>query len=96
VRGTILAGEKLEGDIVNIGNNHEITILKLAETIIKLTNSKSKIKFVPKEKVFKQKFDGAKRRVPNVNKAMSLIGFEAKTSLEEGLRKTIDWTKTQI
>ena len=72
---------------INIGNPNEITILKLAEKIIELTNSKSEI-------VFKElPVDDPVRRCPDITKAKKILGWEPKISLEEGLIKTIEWFK---
>ncbi len=96
VSGTILAAEKLENDIVNIGSNKEITILSLAKKIKKLTKSRSKFIFIPEQKIFNKKFEGSSRRVPSVEKAKKLLNFSPKINLEEGLRNTIEWTKKTI
>lgn len=69
---------------VNLGNPNERSVLELAETIIKLTDSKSKI-------VFKDlPVDDPKQRCPNISRARSLLDWEPKIDLETGLRKTID------
>jgi len=72
---------------INIGNPREITILELAEKIIKLTDSKSEI-------IFKElPEDDPVRRCPDITKAKEILGWEPKVSLEEGLIKTIEWFK---
>jgi len=78
----------LEGPI-NIGNPTEFTMLKLAEKIIKLTKSKSKIAYKPMPK------DDPKQRKPDISKAKKLLGWEPKVQVEEGLKKTIEWFRTQ-
>jgi len=70
---------------VNLGNPHEISILELAETIIKLTKSKSKLTF----KSLPQ--DDPKQRKPDITLAKRVLGWEPKVSLEEGLSKTIEY-----
>jgi len=76
----------LEGPI-NVGNPHEFSMLELAEKVIKLTNSKSKLVFKPMPK------DDPKQRKPDISKAKELLDWEPKTHLEEGLKKTIKWFK---
>lgn len=78
-------------EIINIGRNIEYSIKKVAEIILKnLPKSKSRIKLIPYgSKGVRQKSLEIKRRVPSVEKAYKLLDFEAKTSLEEGLRKII-------
>lgn len=78
---------KTIGEVINLGNNKEYTILELAQTIIKLTNSNSKISFLPLP------IDDPVRRCPVLKKAKDLINWEPTTSLEEGLKKTIAWFK---
>ena len=83
--------EKNPYEIINIGRNVEYSIKKVAEIILKnLPKSKSKIKLIPYgSKGIRQKSLEIKRRVPSVEKAKNLLQFEAKTSLEEGLKKII-------
>lgn len=70
---------------VNLGNPNEITMLELANTIIKLTNSKSEI-------VFKNlPTDDPKQRQPNIDCAKSVLQWEPKIQLEEGLKNTINY-----
>ncbi|MFX1571212.1 MAG: UDP-glucuronic acid decarboxylase family protein [Promethearchaeota archaeon] len=79
--------DKAIGEVINLGNNKEYTILQLAEIIKELTNSNSKI-------VFKAlPVDDPVRRCPVINKAKELLNWEPKTPLEEGLKKTIAWFK---
>ncbi len=73
---------------VNIGNPSEITILDLAEKIIEITKSKSRIVF----KTLPE--DDPKVRQPDISKAKKLLEWEPKVSLEEGLKNTIEWFKT--
>ncbi|MBP6963996.1 MAG: SDR family oxidoreductase [Armatimonadetes bacterium] len=75
---------------VNIGNPHEMTVLQFAETVIRLTGSKSEIVFRP------MPTDDPKQRRPDIAKARELLGWEPKVDLEEGLRTTVDWCKTRI
>lgn len=76
------------GEVINIGNDKEYTILELAQTIKKLTNSNSKIVFKPLP------VDDPVRRCPDISKAKKLLNWEPLTSLEDGLSKTIAWFKT--
>jgi UDP-glucuronate decarboxylase len=79
--------DKARGEVINIGNNKETTILELAELIKRLTNSSSKIAFHPLPE------DDPKRRCPDISKAKKILGWEPKVSLEEGLKNTIKWFK---
>jgi len=75
---------------INCGNPNEFTILELAEKVIKLTNSKSKIIYKPLPS------DDPMQRKPDISKAKELLGWEPKIQLEEGLLKTIEYFKAQI
>lgn len=70
---------------VNLGNTTEVSILGLAESIIRLTGSRSKIVFNSSQS------DDPKRRKPDTTMAKERLGWEAKTSLDEGLLKTIEY-----
>jgi GDP-L-fucose synthase len=84
--GILLATEKYnKPDPVNLGVGREITIKELAHQIAKLTGYQGKIIFDV------SKPDGQPRRCLDASKAKREFGFEAKTELEEGLKKTIEW-----
>lgn len=73
---------------VNIGNSNEITILELAETIIRVCNSSSSIVYEPLPQ------DDPRLRRPDTSRANRILQWEAKIPLEEGLKKTIEYFKT--
>jgi UDP-glucuronate decarboxylase len=75
---------------VNLGNPGEFTMRELAETVIKLTGSDSKIVQLPLPQ------DDPKQRKPDINLSKTVLNWEPKISLEEGLVKTINYFKTQI
>jgi UDP-glucuronate decarboxylase len=70
---------------INIGNPGEYKIIELAEKIIKLTNSKSKIIYQPLPQ------DDPMQRCPDISYAKKLLDWEPKVQLEEGLVKTIEY-----
>ena len=75
---------------VNLGNDGEFTILELAEKVIQLTHSKSKITFKPLPE------DDPLQRKPDLSLARKLINYEPKIKLEEGLIKTIEYFKKRL
>ena len=75
---------------LNLGNPDEFTVMELAKRILNLTNSKSKIKFLPLPK------DDPKKRQPDISKAKKILNWQPRISLDEGLRKTISWFKQKI
>lgn len=90
VEGIIKALDSNSGEVFNIGNPQEITVNQLAETIIKLTNSSSKIEF--KE----LPIDDPLKRKPDITKARELLDWQPNVGLEEGLLETINWVNSQI
>ncbi len=87
-KGILLAAEKYnKSDPVNLGAGFEITIKDLANLIKELTGYKGKIVWD------KTKPDGQPRRMLDTSRAKKEFGFTAKTSFEEGLKKTIEWYK---
>ncbi len=70
---------------VNLGNPEEYTVLAFAEKIIKLTNSSSKIVFMPLP------IDDPKTRCPDISRAKELLKWQPKVSVDAGLRKAIEW-----
>jgi dTDP-glucose 4,6-dehydratase len=77
-------------DPVNIGNPAEMTLLDFAKTVIRLTGSKSEIVFRPLP------VDDPTKRQPDITKAKALLDWEPKVTLEEGLKKTIEFFKKQV
>jgi UDP-glucose 4-epimerase len=78
------------GQVFNIGNPEEITILDLANRVRRLTNSNSEIVLVPYEKAYEAGFEDMPRRVPNLQKIHSLIAYEPHVDLNEILNRVID------
>ena len=90
VSGILKAMESDNSEVFNIGNPNEITILQLAEKIIELTNSNSKIKF------HKLPEDDPMQRKPDISKANNKLNWFPEVSLEDGLKKTIEWVENSI
>ena len=85
----LMKADKAIGGVFNIGSTEEISIKKLAEKIIELTQSKSKIELVPYEKAYGKNFDDMARRVPSIRKIKALTGFEPKIPLKKSLELII-------
>jgi GDP-L-fucose synthase len=86
----VLAAELYDGaDPVNLGVGREITIRELAQLIVQLTRFQGQIRWDT------SKPDGQPRRALDTSRARERFGFEAMTSFEQGLRRTIEWWETQ-
>ncbi len=90
VDGIIRLMESNVNDPVNIGNPQEMTIEEIARMIIKLTGSKSKIVYRPLPE------DDPKVRQPDITRARTLLGWEPKVGLEEGLTRTLEYFRTKV
>lgn len=89
VDGIVAAMEKgKSGEIYNLGNPNEFTILELAEKIKQLTGSTTDVEYVQELPE-----DDPKQRCPDITKAKENLGWEPKITLEEGLKKLLDYLK---
>jgi len=79
------------GQVYNIGSQEEITIEQLAKEIIKITKSRSKIKYIPYEKAYEEGFEDMQRRVPDIKKINKLIGFKPTYNLSGIIRDIVDY-----
>jgi dTDP-glucose 4,6-dehydratase len=84
IRGLVLLAESGEHHPVNIGNPQELSLLELAETVIRILGSKSEIVFEALP------VDDPQVRQPDITRARQLLGWEPKVSLEEGLRRMLE------
>ena len=89
VDGIIRLMESNVNDPVNIGNPHEMTIEQIARDILRLTGSKSQLVYKPLPE------DDPKVRQPDITRARTLLEWEPKVRLEEGLKKTLEYFKSE-
>ncbi len=96
VNGTILAMEndKAIGEIINIGNDEELSVLDSAKMIHEIANTgkKLKIKFLPMNEIFGQ-YKDILRRIPDLSKAKRILGYEPKVKLKAAIEFTINTIK---
>ncbi len=92
VRGLmgLMNTEGLAGEVVNLGNPVEFTMLELAETVIRVTNSQSRIAYEPLP------IDDPTRRCPDIGKARRLLGWQPEVSLEDGLVPTVAYFESAL
>ena len=89
--GMVLASEKIEdGTAVNIGTGHRLTIADLAARIAKSCDYRGRIVFDPSEP------QGVFTRCPDTTKAERVLGWAPKTSLDDGLAKTVSWYQSRL
>ena len=81
------------GQIFNVGNDQEITILELAEKVKQITGSTSKIVKIPYDKAYEEGFEDMERRVPDLSKIKNLIGYEPKVQLDEMITNVWEYFK---
>ena len=98
VQGTILAASTpaAKSGVFNIGNNVEMTINDLAKMIIAATNSSSTIQHISHDERYGAGFEDTKRRVPDMNRAKTVLGYEPLTDFATGLNKTIAWWTSNL
>lgn len=82
--------DKVNGEILNLGSNEEISIIDCAKKIIEACKSDSKITFITEEDAHGKGYKDIRRRFANTDKAKKLIGYETKIKFEEGLRMVLD------
>ena len=80
---SVAFSNKTIGKVINIGNNFEISMNDLAKKIIKETNSRSEIKYIPYSEAYGDGFEDMERRVPNINLIKSLTGWQPKRDLTQ-------------
>ena len=85
---TRLAAEpKAEGQVVNVGNDREVSINELAQTVREIVNPKAEIKRIPYEQAYAEGFEDLPRRVPDISKARELVGYRPTHSLDDIIRE---------
>lgn len=84
-----------EGEIFNIGASEEINIADLARLIHELSGVESplRLEFIPYNDISGKRYEDVRRRVPDTTKARTILGFEARVPLREGLQRTIAWQR---
>ena len=90
VRGVLAALDRGDEQPVNLGNPEEVSMLELAETIIRLAGSQSKIdhRDLP--------VDDPKQRRPDITRARNLLGWQPEVGLEDGLRRTLEYFRSVL
>ena len=88
--------EEALGKVFNIGSNEEITILELAKKVKSMTDSRSEIVFVAYDKAYQEGFEDMPRRVPDISRIQSLIGYRPGKNLEQIIQSVIDYQESLL
>ena len=85
VRGLLLVmdSDKAVGEVFNVGNNQQISIMELAKTVIEITGSKSNIEKIAYEKAYPAGFEDMQRRVPDISKIKQVLGWAPEINLDQ-------------
>jgi UDP-glucose 4-epimerase len=85
VKGLLLVmdSDKAIGQVFNVGNNSQISIMELAEKVIEITGSKSSIEKIAYEKAYPEGFEDMQRRVPDISKIKQVLGWEPEINLDQ-------------
>ena len=79
----VMDSNKAMGQVFNVGNNSQISIMELAKKIIEITASKSTIEKIAYEKAYPEGFEDMQRRVPDISKIKQVLGWEPKINLDQ-------------
>jgi UDP-glucose 4-epimerase len=91
----LMKEKKAIGEVFNIGNREEVTILKLAEMVKAQAGSESPIVFIPYDKAYETGFEDMPRRVPDLTKIHKLVGYEPTVQLNETINKVLEYFRSQ-
>jgi UDP-glucose 4-epimerase len=91
----LVAEPRAVGEVFNVGNPQEISIMALAEKVRDLTGGRSEIVTIPYDQAYEAGFEDMPRRVPDISKIRGLVGYEPKVQLDEILTRVIDYVRTR-
>ena len=79
----VMDSDKAVGQVFNVGNNSQISIMELAKKVIEITGSKSSIEKIAYEKAYPEGFEDMQRRVPDISKIKQVLGWEPEINLDQ-------------
>jgi UDP-glucose 4-epimerase len=85
VKGLLLVmdSDKAVGEVFNVGNNQQVSIMELAKKVIEITGSKSTIEKIAYEKAYPKGFEDMQRRVPDISKIKQVLGWSPQLNLDQ-------------
>ena len=90
----VIDSDKAIGQVFNVGNNQQISIMDLAKKVIEITGSKSEIKKVPYSEAYPAGFEDMQRRVPDISKIKNALGWSPAIGLDQIIRDIADFHRT--
>ena len=91
---TVIDSDKAIGQVFNVGNNHQISIMDLAKKVIEFTGSKSEIKKISYSDAYPAGFEDMQRRVPDISKIKNVLGWSPEVGLEQIIRDIADFHRS--
>jgi UDP-glucose 4-epimerase len=88
--------DRAVGEVFNIGNGREVSIESLAQKVKAAANSESEIEYVPYHQAYGEGFEDMPRRVPDISKIGSYVGWEPQVQLDEMIRRVIDYYSERV
>lgn len=83
------------GNVVNIGSDHPVTILELAQRVIRVVNPSLRVEFVSYAKAYGEDFEDCRCRVPDLSKLRKLTGLKAQYGLDDVIREIVEWKRSK-
>jgi UDP-glucose 4-epimerase len=87
----VMDSDKAIGQVFNVGNNSQISIMELSKKVIEITGSKSSIEKITYEKAYPEGFEDMQRRVPDIAKIKQILGWEPKLNLDQIIKDIADF-----
>ena len=82
----VMDSDKAIGEVFNVGNNQQISIMELAKKVIEITGSKSSIEKIAYEKAYPEGFEDMQRRVPDISKIKRVLGWAPEINLDQVIK----------
>lgn len=90
----VIDSDKAVGQVFNVGNIQQISIMNLAKKVIEITGSKSEIKTIPYSEAYPEGFEDLQRRVPDISKIKNVLGWSPEIGLEQIIRDIANFHRT--
>ena len=87
----VMDSNKATGQVFNVGNNQQISIIDLAKKVIEITRSKSEIRKIPYSEAYPEGFEDMQRRVPDISKIKNVLGWAPEIELEQIIKDIVDF-----